>query len=777
MAIQQVVTIQITLVGDGVSTVFTYVFNKLFDITLTGDVLIDANTLPTAAEVSYVASNLPPATAAIDGSGNLVITFDSAPGVGVSGPITVLLFFASNLTPASNPSASTVVSVTGVIGGGVPTNFGVAPTASGSPASTASISVNASIFAGTTALTTTGSSLNVATLSEGPTGSPVPPDADYLGLNVGGTLRGWTGWATSGGHFTGQIDLTSAAGTVLTGPTFFGVPPSGFVIGVNASISNTFVTPVFVQGQLTNNNTAPTIQTLLGVTPAIAETAYNTVTYTTGNQVMLVTDLHGALNQDLQAVAGVQLGSTAVVAYGSTPAAVNVPAVNAFITNTVSVSGTVAATQSGVWTVGASQVGTWSVAQQGAWGVSATQVGTWNVFAQQSGTWSVDATAIGTITNNASLPTTTLVGVLPALAETAYNTLSYTPGAMVLPVTDLHGALNQDLQAYAGTQLTGTVTAYGTAPTGNVFGVNAYITNTIPVNGALTNNNAAPAATNLGVLPAIAETAWNTITYTTGNQVLPVTDLHGALNFDLQAIAGVAVDSPNPGVLSVAITGNTDAVLDGVITAATAPPNGLAVLNVYNSTPPVLTTGQSVALQCDTTGSHYVDGTGRQATYSAAARGFVPVASATSPLFSIQGSASKVIKIRHITLSWSCTTGAALATDVSMQRFSALTGGTTGSTPALASDDTTNPAGTAVVLQYSAVPTVATAVGGLIRAERMVWITSSATTAQSPAVHWDFSQNGTQAITLRGIADYVGIYVTAVGGTPIMTIRITWTEE
>lgn len=88
----------------------------------------------------------------------------------------------------------------------------------------------------------------------------------------------------------------------------------------------------------------------------------------------------------------------------------------------------------------------------------------------------------GNLTNNNAAPGATNVGVLPAIAETAYNTVTYTTGDQVLPVTDLHGALNQDLQAYAGTQLTGTVTAYGTAPTGNVFGVNAFITNTPTVN-------------------------------------------------------------------------------------------------------------------------------------------------------------------------------------------------------------------------------------------------------------------------------------------------------
>jgi len=465
-------------------------------------------------------------------------------------------------------------------------------------------------------------------------------------------------------QFNGNI--TEWNSVALGNPTAWGTAPTAqVVIGVNAemfagttaltatgSSLNVNITGGTFGGTLSNNTAAPAA-TNLGVLPAIAETAYNTVTYTTGNQVLPVTDLHGALNQDLQAYAGTQLTGT-VTAYGTAPTG-NVFGVNAFITNTpaVTVSGTVAVTQS---------TSPWVVSL-----ASTTITGT--------------VTAVGNLTNNNAAPTATLQGVLPAIAETAYTTVTYTTGDMVLPVTDLHGALNQDLQAYAGTQLTGTVTAYGTAPTGNVFGVNAFITNTVPVTltsttitgtvavtqstspwvvaGNLTNNNAAPAATNLGVLGFIAETAWTTATYTTGNQVLATTDTHGAVWTDLGAVAGTAVvtaaagiqkvgisgatgatvdaastqnvATPTNGILilgefnttpttittgnssplqmtaaggvRVAISGSASATMDAVITAATAPANGLAALSVYQATQPSLTTGQSVALQNDSAGN------------------------------------------------------------------------------------------------------------------------------------------------------------------------------
>ena len=95
-----------------------------------------------------------------------------------------------------------------------------------------------------------------------------------------------------------------------------------------------------------------------GSPSSVSPTSYTTQTYTNGNQVLFVTDLHGAINNDMQAVAGVQLGSTAVTAFGTAPAAANVQGVNASIyagtsaltatgsslntnvTNTVTVTGT-----------------------------------------------------------------------------------------------------------------------------------------------------------------------------------------------------------------------------------------------------------------------------------------------------------------------------------------------------------------------------------------------------------------------------------------------------
>src|SRR5208282_6225813 len=196
--------------------------------------------------------------------GDVCVTQCTSPWV-VSGTVTTV--------PPAN--ASTNITEWNSVALGSPTAFGTAPSGN-------VIGTNSELFAGGTALTSTGTSLNV-------------------------NLTG------------GTVCVTQCT--------------SPWVVSGTVALSGTST----VAGNLTNNNAAPNAFNL-GVLPAIAETAYATASYTAGNQVLPTTDLHGALWSDIGAVAGTALGATAVVAYGSTPAAVNVPAVNAFITNTVPVT-------------------------------------------------------------------------------------------------------------------------------------------------------------------------------------------------------------------------------------------------------------------------------------------------------------------------------------------------------------------------------------------------------------------------------------------------------
>jgi len=140
----------------------------------------------------------------------------------------------------------------------------------------------------------------------GPTGSPVPASADYTGYNSAGSLVGVS---------TANPLPVVQQGTVTV--SISGIP--------SVSVSNFPVTQP-VSGTVTANQ---------GGAPWA---------------------------QNLTQVAGTSLGATAIVNYGSTPAAVAVPAVNAFVTNTVGVSGAISvsnfpATQPVSGTVTANQGG------------------------------------------------------------------------------------------------------------------------------------------------------------------------------------------------------------------------------------------------------------------------------------------------------------------------------------------------------------------------------------------------------------------------------------
>src|SRR5271169_6098783 len=203
------------------------------------------------------------------------------------------------------------------------------------------------------------------------------------------------------------VDGTASTATSFTGTVAMSFNASNLIVGLRSDANDNLL----VTGTLTHNNAAP-IANNFGVLPAVASTA--APTYTTGDQVLLSTDLSGNLrvNATFTGTAtnnitqwnSVNLGSPS--AYGTSPGAVNVIGVNAFITNTpaVTVSGTVGVTQS---------TSPWVVA--------------------------------GALTNNNAAPTATLIGVMDHIAETAYTTVTYTTGDVVLATTDLRGSTNVDL--------------------------------------------------------------------------------------------------------------------------------------------------------------------------------------------------------------------------------------------------------------------------------------------------------------------------------------------
>jgi hypothetical protein len=153
--------------------------------------------------------------------------------------------------------AGIVLGATGV------TAFGTAPAAANVAGT------NASIYAGTTGLTATGTSLNTNVTNT---------------VTVTGTVsatQGTTPWSVAPDGTVWALTGTSANVDVTNTVTVTGT------VAVTQSTS-----PWVVAGNLTHNNAAPTSNNV-GVLPAVASTA--APTYTTGDQVLLSTDLAGNL--------------------------------------------------------------------------------------------------------------------------------------------------------------------------------------------------------------------------------------------------------------------------------------------------------------------------------------------------------------------------------------------------------------------------------------------------------------------------------------------------
>ena len=201
-----------------------------------------------------------------------------------------------------------------------------------------------------------------------------------------------------------------------------------------------------------------------------------------------------------------------------------------------------------------------------------------------------------------------------------------------------------------------------------------------------------------------------------------------------------------------------------------------AIPNNVTLTPQIdlyATSGASLA----STSAQPVNIEGRKQSYRAFASAFTPVTSATSPSFTLQGSATKTIRITKINLILTHTTGASGYCQISLQRFSALSGGTVGTTPTPALNDTNNASATAVAKTWSAVNSSVTANGGASDGTRIAEITPSATnsTVVIPVV-FRFGQLA-QNIVLRGTSDFFGIIYNGLGTAPVSDVMIEWTEE
>jgi len=350
-----------------------------------------------------------------------------------------------------------------------------------------------------------------------------------------------------------------------------------------------------VSGSLTNNNAAPAANNLGALTAVVSTTALG---YTAGRQVLLRVDTTGAL------VVSATIDTSAI-------------ATSANQTNgsqKTQVVNTTGATQAfGAGTTTTTTIRVVLPTDQTSIPITGTVTATVS-----------NGTVSGTLTTNNAVPAANNVGVLPAVVSTTGLGLSEgnqvllrvdTTGALVTSATISTTGLATSSNQTDGSQktqvvnTTGNTQAFGAGNTGTttprvviaadqsaipVTGtVNATITSAT-VAGTLTNNNAAPAANNVGVLPAICSTTG--LGYTDGRQVLLRTDTTGALVTSATiSTTGLATSSNQTDgsqkTQVVNTTGNTQAFGAGTTTTTTV---RVVLPTDQTSIPVSITTGSAV---------------------------------------------------------------------------------------------------------------------------------------------------------------------------------------
>lgn len=161
-------------------------------------------------------------------------------------------------------------------------------------------------------------------------------------------------------------------------------------------------------------------------------------------------------------------------------------------------------------------------------------------------------------------------------------------------------------------------------------------------------------------------------------------------------------------------------------------------------------------------------------TYSFVALGVTPAASPTD-ILTIQGSASKIIKVRSIGLAGS----ALAATNIlpTLIRRSTANGAGASTAPVFAKHDNNDPVATAVATLYSANPAslgnaVATLDGGRLNL-------APAANGSIDRLVFQYGWFNEKPIVLRGVNDWLCLNLggAAIANTPLLDISVIITEE
>lgn len=167
----------------------------------------------------------------------------------------------------------------------------------------------------------------------------------------------------------------------------------------------------------------------------------------------------------------------------------------------------------------------------------------------------------------------------------------------------------------------------------------------------------------------------------------------------------------------------------------------------------------------------------RVATYHAGILGLVPAASGTD-FFTIQGSATNVVRVKSIECSGTTTAAATIAVQM-VRRSTADTTGTS-TTLSMVPSDTSDPASTALVKAYTVNPgALGTIVGGPIRTGMLTTTTvASSAIEQTPQLGWVFGLNNDKEPTLRGVAQTLALNLNAasISAGALIACDVEYTE-
>jgi hypothetical protein len=172
---------------------------------------------------------------------------------------------------------------------------------------------------------------------------------------------------------------------------------------------------------------------------------------------------------------------------------------------------------------------------------------------------------------------------------------------------------------------------------------------------------------------------------------------------------------------------------------------------------------------------------GGKATYSATYTGQSVGTAATTAVFGLTGSATKVVRLLQLIVNATIAT-AGEEYDFSLQKETALpTGGTKATTATVIPWDSSDGAGTALPLFYTATPTDGT-LTGVVLVTKLSAFLATATTVQPPTTPYVFNfgnQPGAKGLVLRGATQ--AIIATLNAATPAhassWSVTMIWTEE